>query len=529
MRVLLAAPGLPPEGRWGTEVYSDHLARGLRDLGHEVSVFVPDSEPGEPLLEEFDRVGLRILRARTPRPRGRSLVHGYRNPHQEALFREALGRVRPEVVHVLQLSWRLSLRLPALARAFGVRTVATLTDLGIACHRGHGLDASLRSCGLPKDSEVCAKCIRHGSRPAEFGRTAGGRARGALDQGGAALRRGALDLWARVGGGGGVVRASDIEARRAEVRTALAALDAWVLPTRALGEELLRAGLGRDRAFVLPYSFDTSPYVRARELPGSERRRLGYFGQLAPHKGVGVLVRAAGLLGERSDLPPWELRIHGAAAPGRWRDYPRRLSREMNSDHVHLERPFSTGRSAGVLAGLDGLVVPSLWVENAPLSALEARAAGVPLVVSDVGGLTEVVREGIDGWHVPAGDATALADRLGALLASPRRRMPDPGLPIALGRHLEAMVSIYRGLPESEPGDPGADRIPGVLPAAVSESSTGSSRREPVFAGAGVGDTSITRSSARSLREGPGPNWTHPEPLEVGAGGHPTGPLSTRS
>lgn len=493
MRVLLAAPGLPPGGRWGTEVYSDHLARGLRDIGHRVTVFLPDDEAGEPRLDEGLHRGLRVLRARTPRPVGRSLVHAYRNPHQEELFREALARERPEVVHVLQLSWRLSLRLPALARAFGARTVATLTDLGVACHRGHGLDDSLDACGLPRDPEVCARCIRHGSSPSMSSppRGALSRMRAGVERGGMVLRHAALDAWARAGGAGGIVRPVDVERRRAEVGSALAALDARVLPTRALGEELRRAGLGSERAHVLPYAFDTSSFLAARSAPRSSRRRLGYFGQLAPHKGVAVLVEAAELLLGRGDLPPWELCIHGAAAPGRWRDFPRRLLRRIDGKRVRLEPPFPTGDSARILGGLDGLVVPSLWVENAPLSALEARAAGVPLVVSDVGGLTEIVREGVDGWHVPAGNARALSERLALLLSSPLRRMPDPGLPMSFVEHLEALGSIYRGEGMEE-------RMGGVIP--------GRRRRlaEPAVVGSDQGEP---------YGEG------HPRPEPIGVGG----------
>ncbi len=59
------------------------------------------------------------------------------------------------------------------------------------------------------------------------------------------------------------------------------------------------------------------------------------------------------------------------------------------------------------------------FIENRPLIVLEALCAGVPLLVSDLGGMAELVREDRDGWRFPAGDATALAERLRAVLRDP--------------------------------------------------------------------------------------------------------------
>src|SRR4029079_13378016 len=67
-------------------------------------------------------------------------------------------------------------------------------------------------------------------------------------------------------------------------------------------------------------------------------------------------------------------------------------------------------------------VVPSRWVENQPLAILEAFAAGVPVVASDLGGMRELVRDGVDGRLFPVEDAAALAEILGGL-AGDRERL----------------------------------------------------------------------------------------------------------
>jgi glycosyltransferase involved in cell wall biosynthesis len=74
-----------------------------------------------------------------------------------------------------------------------------------------------------------------------------------------------------------------------------------------------------------------------------------------------------------------------------------------------------------VLSGLHALVVPSLWRENTPFVCLEARAAGVELVVSDLAGMTECVPEGRGAAFTP-GDPVALRARLAEVAARVRAR-----------------------------------------------------------------------------------------------------------
>jgi hypothetical protein len=74
-----------------------------------------------------------------------------------------------------------------------------------------------------------------------------------------------------------------------------------------------------------------------------------------------------------------------------------------------------------VLADLDMLVVPSIWIENAPFIIREAFAAGVPVVASNLGGMAEMVRHDVDGLLFQAGDPDALSAAL-------RRVVDEPGL-----------------------------------------------------------------------------------------------------
>jgi glycosyltransferase involved in cell wall biosynthesis len=64
------------------------------------------------------------------------------------------------------------------------------------------------------------------------------------------------------------------------------------------------------------------------------------------------------------------------------------------------------------MAGVDWVTMPSIWWENSPLVIQEAFLCGRPLLVSDIGGMAEKVRHGVDGLHVPAANPRAWADAL---------------------------------------------------------------------------------------------------------------------
>lgn len=94
----------------------------------------------------------------------------------------------------------------------------------------------------------------------------------------------------------------------------------------------------------------------------------------------------------------------------------------------------------------DIFVLPSLEREGTPTSILEAMLVGLPVVASDVGGVPELVQDGLTGFVVKSGSANALADSLDQLLSSPdlRRKMGLAGRTHVLTHHtIEKMVENH--------------------------------------------------------------------------------------
>ncbi|MBO9384746.1 MAG: glycosyltransferase, partial [Roseiflexus sp.] len=155
---------------------------------------------------------------------------------------------------------------------------------------------------------------------------------------------------------------------------------------------------------------------------GIERRnderilRIGFIGQIAPHKGVHLLIRAFRAL--RPKAQRLELHIYGGLTTNpAYINQLRRLA--GGDDRIYFHGRVENTRVPDVLANLDVAVVPSIWYENAPIAILEAHAAGTPVVTTGIGGMADLVRDGVDGLHFRFNDAADLARVLQRLIDEP--------------------------------------------------------------------------------------------------------------
>lgn len=192
--------------------------------------------------------------------------------------------------------------------------------------------------------------------------------------------------------------------------------------------------LTEDQTTVVPNAIDLTrvsritPEARQRArldaLDGAKGPLIVAVGRIVPQKGFTVLARAATMLHER--FPDARIAIAGRAADG----LPR-LAGEIRqrglSDVVRLLG--QRGDVIELLAAADVFVSPSLS-EGAPVTHLEAMAAGAPVVATSVGGVPEIIRHEDNGLLVPAGEAEPLARALIRLLSDPEdaRRLAARGL-----------------------------------------------------------------------------------------------------
>lgn len=191
------------------------------------------------------------------------------------------------------------------------------------------------------------------------------------------------------------------------------------LATRAIAvsegvAEHLRTIAPRLAVDVVPNGVDLARF--AARAPRAHRGfRVGFLGRLVPNKGPEVAIRALRLLVDRG--VDASLSFCG--------DGPERTRCEALAQDLGLaSRVQVTGFRGDPevwLSTIDVLVRPSL-TEGMPLGLLEAMAAGVPVIASDIPGNRSLIRDGDTGLLVRPDDAHGLARALASLAADPARR-----------------------------------------------------------------------------------------------------------
>jgi glycosyltransferase involved in cell wall biosynthesis len=414
MRVLLVSHRFPPDGIAGVERYTQALAADLRRGGDAVAVVARRwaTDPPAPALRR-ERLSdgaavYRFVGGGTPDP-GDFLRH--REP-LERLFTAAALEADPDIVHVNHLLG-LPPRLPEIARRLGAAIVLSLHDFFPACPLAHLQKPGGELCRGPDGGRECARTCFAGEAP-------GGDIRWGLR---AAYFRRLLDVAHRV-----------------------------VCYSRYVAAYIERYGLDPDRLRVIPHGVPEGLVRPAGPAFRTPARRgelnLAYCGTVVPHKGPHVILAALRSAG----LGPVALRLVGHAPDEphvrRYVEGLRREAAEIPGLRLEVHGAYEPHELPRLLADTDCVIVPSLVPETGGLVPREALALGIPVLVSHLGALPELVTEGESGFTFDPHRPAELAARL-------RRIASDEGLltrlrdgarrtpVVTTARHAAAVQAVY--------------------------------------------------------------------------------------
>jgi glycosyltransferase involved in cell wall biosynthesis len=216
-----------------------------------------------------------------------------------------------------------------------------------------------------------------------------------------------------------------------------------ISPSRYLLDEHRGRGFFRRAAAqVIPYGIEARPTMPARSATKATFEIL-FLGRVQGHNGTTLLVRAFRRLTDPT------LRLH-IAGTGPALAECRTLSAGDPRITLH---GFVTGEAGRrLLDTADCLVLPSVWADNYPVSIQEAFQSGPVVIASRIGGIPEVVRDGLNGLLVEPGNEARLADAIERLRQSPdlvTRLRAEAGKTVRLydmAFHTSQLADAYRSL-----------------------------------------------------------------------------------
>ena len=444
LNILLTVHQFLPEYISGTEILTFSVAKELIRRGHRVSVLT--GFPGKQQLsdnkpfDEYKIDGIDVFRFHNAHvqigDRTVATEVEYNNRLAARYFALLLQRIKPDIVHFFHLS-RLGAGLIDVASAAAIPTYYTPTDFWSVCPTGQLLLDDGRMCRGP--SRYGGNCVRHVTSLTRRKRVA------------RILRfvpNALADVIVKLTISGMFPKyrfwydVAAIGQRKSFNVTRLNALRGIISPTRIMTEVLVRNGVDGRLITQSAYGIDLVGYrSQIRKVPETGVVTFGYIGTLAPYKGCHVLIDAFNRIGQGRA----KLCIYGN--PTEFPDYFDDLQRRATGIHtIEFRGTFPNDRIATVLAGLDVLIVPSLWYENTPLVIYSALAAKCPVVASDSPGMSEVVRDGWNGLTFPAGDIQSLYAQLTRLVNDStliESLSANCSLPKSTREYVDELLSLY--------------------------------------------------------------------------------------
>ena len=365
----------------GDSTYNFNLAELLSGHGHETAFFAmqDDRNLPDPNADLFvSSIEFRELNQHKSLANGVTvLARTVYSAEARRKFAALLDRFSPDIIHLQNFLLHITASIVFEARQRNIPMVWTLHDCGLACPNAHFL--------IDHTGQICEAC-----RGGHFYQ--------------AALKRCKKDS----------LLASSMAAFVAYSNRWMSVfpkIDGFLAPSHFLKNKLVEHGFNQDQIHHLPLFLPEKNFWKGEEDKGY----LLFLGKLEAIKGIDVLIEAARI------APEVPLLIAGSVTE----PLASRLSELLpkNASYLGMKRGQEL---ADLTHNALAVVLPSICYENQPFSILEAFAAGKPVIASDLGGITELVKHGERGLLVKPGDPQALAEAMRWAVAH-RPRMKEMG------------------------------------------------------------------------------------------------------
>ena len=341
MKILLANKFYYRRG--GDCIYMLNLAQLLKTHGHDVAVFAMDYP--ENIETEWKRYFPNEIKF-TPRVGMlETFMRMFGLGEVKRKFNSLLNDFKPDVVHLNNIHTQLSPVIARLAHERGIKVIWTLHDYKLLCPR--------YDC-LRNGNKVCEECFADKHKVLEYKCMKSSKLASML-----AYKEAVK--WSR---------------EKLESYT-----DVFICPSQFIHNKMAQGGFDRKKMYTLCNFIDIE---RTKRDSYDKENYYCFIGRLSFEKGIETLIEAARTLS-------YHLKIIGG---GPLADILKEKAKGANIEFTgYKEWP----EIKEIVGKARFSVVPSEWYENNPLSVIEAQCLGTPVLGANIGGIPELIKEGVNG------------------------------------------------------------------------------------------------------------------------------------
>lgn len=239
---------------------------------------------------------------------------------------------------------------------------------------------------------------------------------------------------------------SDFFLRETYIKRFFKLVDLFIAPSQFLRDRYVSWGISPDTIVMRENIVsDRAPVTAGSRMFSGTNLRVAFFGQISVLKGINVLFDAASELVRRGvDNVVFEIHGDYRGQPKEFQDeFEERL--KMIPKNVKVCGSYDSNDVDRLMSSVDVVVVPSIWWENSPVVIQEALRNRVPVICSNIGGMAEKIRDGVDGFHFEVSDYRGLADVI-AWLADDKSQLDNVRKSMKAPRSEKEMLEDFAAL-----------------------------------------------------------------------------------
>jgi glycosyltransferase involved in cell wall biosynthesis len=373
-----------PDPIGGTEIYVEALSDHLQSQGIDIIIASPSA-----INQTYQHRQLQVHRfAISPQISDLRYLYGKGDPQASLEFSRILDLEKPDLVHLHAFTAGVSIRLVEAAKQRQIPVIFTYHTPTVSCQRGTLLQNGTKICNGKLNVHTCTRCTLQGLGLDYLQSYLIGSLPPIVGKGLEALQL-QSGVWT-------ALRMSDLVSCQqtafhqlmTEVDQIIAVCN-WVKDLLLLNQvasakiSMIRQGLCHD-----------SNVHRSTSLAPTDTLKIVFLGRIDRTKGLHVLIMALATMKNLSVT----LDVYGIMQPSSTDSYQDELSNLAKQDsRITFKQAIPSTQVIFTISQYDLLAVPSQWLETGPLVVLEAFAAGIPVIGSRLGGIAELIEDGVNG------------------------------------------------------------------------------------------------------------------------------------
>jgi len=439
LKILQVVHDFLPNEIGGTEIYTYALSKELIKR-NDVCLFFGDykkidgdyakikSYDGLPFISVNPSINNRLSVFHNLYPR-RGCFTGV-NRELDDGFKTAIKKFKPDIIHFQHLL-HLSTNFINIAFQLKIPIIFTVHDYWFLCPRAHFMDNDQDVCAIDHSNFKCVKCLS-GLLLYKCKKVKINSFRTYIELVKNLIKVG-LNIWKYL-----FAFYYVYYFRPKVIKEIFNKVDLFIIPSRRLYDQLFKYGIPKNKMINSDLGISDIDTNTVEKIP-SPSLRFGFIGSLSVHKGIEVLIAVFNKIADAT------LDIYGYSEE----DAKKKCLELIKNKNIRIKGEFQHDNVKNIFLNIDVLIVPSLCMENSPLTVREAFATKTPVIASDIGGLSEMVEDGKTGFLFEAGNLEQLSEKIRHFIDNPaevRRMSKEVGNVKKIEENALEIEKIYREL-----------------------------------------------------------------------------------